>query len=126
MDKQKKIYFEEKIKRADQTQMISIIYEILIFYINDYLNNDSTLSLLYADKCIDELLKSINYDVACSKDILNIYTFCKQRLYIGKKEDIIEIRKIFEKFLQTYKNLEKNNSVSEYVTYNKRGLLNID
>ena len=40
---------------------------------------------MYADRCVDELIKSINFDVTPSKEILSVYTFAKQKINLARK-----------------------------------------
>ena len=132
MDKNIRKKFEDRIKKADSIQMIIIIYEILLYYLDTAKKEDWDNNLSYADKCLDELIKSINFDFCVSTEILSVYSYCKQRLNITRiKKDpemLIEIEQIINKYLTTYKILEeglpKSSQSNGYIIYNKFGQIN--
>ena len=132
MDKNIRKKFENRIKKADSIQMIIIIYEILLYYLDTAKKEDWDNNLSYADKCLDELIKSVNFDFCASTEILSVYSYCKQRLNITRiKKDpemLVEIEQIINKYLTTYKILEeglpKSSQSNGYIIYNKFGQIN--
>lgn len=124
--------FKEKIKQADCVQLVIIVYEILLCYLNESLIRDVDNNLMYADRCVDELIKSINFDSVPSKELLSVYTFAKQKINLARaKEDakiIRELIPLFEKFLETYKKIDKPGKIEdsqdmEYLLYDNKGNL---
>jgi len=129
MIESKKKYFENKIKNANCIQLITITYEILLYYLNESLYKDFDKNLEHADRCIDELLKSVNFNATPSDELLNLYVYSKTNILKSRiekdKSKIKEIIPIFEKLFETYKQLDKANfEDSYYITYDKKGCIN--
>ncbi len=131
MNSIKKQIFENKIKKANSIELVTITYEILLYYLENLSASNLHTYLSYADKCIDVLIESINYEIAPSKEILSIYIYCKKQIIIAtaKNDDssITEIIPIIKKFYKTYKIIEEglpnSASSSQYVLYNNHGNL---
>ena len=130
MDKATKVMFERKIKYSENENLVSIVYEILLCYLRDSLKGDIENNLYRADKCIDALIKSINFDAKPSKELLSIYSFYKTQFMKAKIEKNIDIINdaipAFEKLLSAQKMCEKQmeeKDYSKYVMYDKRGYL---
>lgn len=67
MTQEKKQEFTLKITQANKTQMITILYEMIIDYLDDAMDeisigqkSDGEKSLLKAQNCLDELIRSVN------------------------------------------------------------------
>ncbi|MCR5404858.1 MAG: flagellar protein FliS [Butyrivibrio sp.] len=118
MTLEKKQEFTLKISQANKTQMITIIYEIVIDYlesaikeIEDKREDDAQRSLVCAQKGIDELIHSVNTGYELGKNLLQIYIFSKKELTAaGACSSVRRIRKVLKNFQAlcgAYRELEK-------------------
>jgi flagellar protein FliS len=87
MTVEKKQEFTLKITQANKTQMITIIYEIAICYLEEALKcmaegrrNEAVASLDHAQGCIDELIHSLNLEYELARNLKGIYLFSKKEL----------------------------------------------
>ncbi len=119
MTQEKKQEFTLRITQANKTQMITIIYEIIIDYLNEALDDISIgkkkaaeQSLQHAQSCIDELISSLNLKIDLAKMLHNIYIFSKKELLVSSvnynMHRIWRVKKNFEYLRDAYKELEKN------------------
>jgi flagellar protein FliS len=84
MTLEKKQEFTLKISEANKTQMITIIYEMVMYYLDEAIDNigigkkeDAVKSLMCAQNCIDELIHSLNMDYELAQSLYQIYIFSK-------------------------------------------------
>ena len=90
MTQEKKQEFTLKITQANKTQMITILYEMIIDYLNYALDeisvgqkSDGEKSLLKAQNCLDELIRSVNLYTDLGKMLHKIYIFSKKELIVS-------------------------------------------
>ncbi|MCM1183069.1 MAG: flagellar protein FliS [Roseburia sp.] len=87
MDKDTKQMFTRRITHANGTQLIVILYEMLLVYLEDaqtaYRQGDSEefcRNLQTARGCIGELRESLNFEYEISKNLFSIYCFADRTL----------------------------------------------
>ena len=85
MTLEKKQEFTLKISEANKTQMITIIYEMVMYYLDEAIENigigkkeDAQKSLMRAQNCIDELIHSLNMEYELARNLFQIYIFSKR------------------------------------------------
>lgn len=118
MTQEKKQEYTLRITQANKTQMITIIYEMVMDYLNDTIDAlalgkraDADRSIGYAQNCIDELLRSLDMRYELAKNLHKIYIFSKRELLVaGAKGSIHRVWKVqqnFKKLHSAYLELEK-------------------
>ena len=90
MTPEKKQEYTLRITQANKTQMITILYEMVIDYIREAINalemgqnNAADINLHYAQNVIDELIHSVNRRVELGKTLHKIYIFSKKELIVA-------------------------------------------
>ena len=115
-DAQKK-EFTYRITHANKTQMITILYDMTIKYLEDSINsielgdyNAMSKDLKNGIKCIDELIRSVNLEIPLGRDFMQIYLFCKRNLIhaeVSKDKLLVEeVMSLFMKLEKAYLKLE--------------------
>ncbi len=121
MTLEKKQEFTLKISEANKTQMITIIYEMVIYYLDEAIDNigigrkdDAIKSLMRAQNCIDELIRSLNLDYELAKNLYQIYIFSKKELVVASAtysiHRIWRVLKNFKNLHDAYEELEKEDT----------------
>ena len=121
MTLEKKQEFTLKISEANKTQMITIIYEMVMYYLDEAIDNigigkknDAVRSLTSAQNCIDELINSLNMDYELAKSLFQIYIFSKKELVVASAtfsiNRIWRVLKNFRNLHDAYEELEKEDS----------------
>ena len=85
MTQERKKEYTLRITQANKTQMITILYEMVLDYTKEARDAISigdkemaNLKLSYAQSCIDELIRSVNLDFDLGKMLHQIYIFSKK------------------------------------------------
>jgi flagellar protein FliS len=118
MTQEKKQEFTLKITQANKTQMITILYEIIIDYLDEAIDEfgigkkeDGEASLLKAQNCLDELIRSVNMQTELGKNFRDIYIFSKKELIASGASHnlhrIWRVKKNFVAMYDAYKEFEK-------------------
>ncbi len=118
MTLEKKQEFTLKISQANKTQMITIIYEMVMDYLEEAIDeigigkkDAASRSLLNAQNCIDELIRSLNLDYELARNLHQIYIFSKKELIAaGASYSIHRIWRVLKNFRslhEAYRELEK-------------------
>ncbi len=121
MTLEKKQEFTLKISEANKTQMITIIYEMVIYYLDEAIDNigigkkdDAVRSLANAQNCIDELIHSLNMDYELAQRLFQIYIFSKKELAAAAGtlsiNRIWRVLRNFKNLHEAYSELEKEDS----------------
>lgn len=112
--------YTRKIAMANKTQMITILYEMVLDYINDAedsLENSDEKGFLEglsrAMNCIDELIHSLNVEYELGNNLLALYLFEKKQIIKAmakvSDEELIHVTNTFEKLHEAYLTLEAQN-----------------
>ncbi len=121
MTQEKKQEFTLRISQANKTQMITILYEMIIEYLEEAMDEISIgkaesaeASLLKAQNCIDELIRSVNLQTGLGIMFHEIYIFSKKELIVaGVNHNIHRIwrvKKNFDTLHEAYLEVEKNDN----------------
>lgn len=121
MTLEKKQEFTLKISEANKTQMITIIYEMVMYYLDEAIESigigkkeDALKSLIRAQNCIDELIHSLNMDYELAKNLYQIYIFSKKELTVAGAtfsiNRIWRVLKNFKNLHRAYEELEKEDT----------------
>ena len=118
--------YTRRISEANETQMITILYEMTLDYLadakkalfaKDYDRYD--VELTRAQNCITELIRSLNMNYEIAHTFMQLYIFAKRHLItaaIRRESDYInDIISIFEKMRNCYKELEKLNEAASVI-----------
>ena len=118
MTMEKKQEYTLKITQANKTQMITILYEMVLEYIGDAMDAMSVSdreqvdrNLGYAQNCIDELIRSVNLRIDLGKMLHKIYIFSKKELMLAGVNMSIHrlwrVQQNFKSLHTAYKEIEK-------------------
>ncbi len=126
--KQEKIQaYTRRITMANKTQMITILYEMVLDYIDEAeeaFNSGDTdgfiEGLSRSMNCIDELIHSLNLEYELGKNLLGLYLFEKRQLIkaAGKLslEIIPHVKKTFTNLHDAYVKLEQMDTEKAVMT----------
>ena len=121
MTKEKIRGYTRRITMANKTQMITILYEMVLDYIceaEDSLElhdeNGFSGSLSKAMSCIDELIHSLNVKYELGRNLLALYLFEKKQIIKASarisSEELVHVKRTFEKLHEAYLELETKNN----------------
>lgn len=113
MTTEKKQVFTRRITQANRTQLVVIVYEMLLVYLEDSVrafNEDNKTEFLenihMARECIGQMRTSLNFDYSLSKNLFAIYNFADKELsndyYRYKSDNLDVIQMIFTKLHDAY------------------------
>lgn len=87
MTKEQKQEFTLRISHANKTQLIVILYEMLLVYISDAQkanaedNREKFLEgIRKARKCVNELINSLNFEKELAKILLQLYLYINREM----------------------------------------------
>jgi len=118
MTQEKKQELTLKITQANKTQLITILYEMVIEYLNDAIDEigigkkaDADKSLGYAQNCIDELLRSLDLNYELARNLHTLYIFFKKELMMAgisySSNKIWRVEQNFKLLKDAYRELER-------------------
>ncbi len=124
MTLERKQEFTLKISQANKTQMITIIYEMILDYLDEAIDSigvgkheEARRSLLRAQNCIDELIHSLNLEYELAINLRQIYVFSKKELTVaGATLSINRIWRVLKNFKtlhEAYEELEKEDTSTQ-------------
>lgn len=113
MTTEKKQTFTRRITQANRSQLVVIVYEMLLVYLEDAMNayeedkkEDFRENLRMARECIGQMRTSLNFDYGISRNLFAIYCFADREIakdmYSLKKENLDVIKMIFTKLHDAY------------------------
>lgn len=115
---EKKQEYTLKISQANKTQMITILYEMVMDYLDEAIDEigmsrkeEARRCLLNAQNCIDELIHSLNLKYELARNLRQIYIFSKKELTVASAtlsaHRIWRVKKNFVTLHEAYVELEK-------------------
>ncbi len=121
MTQERKQEFTRRIVQANKTQMITILYEMVIDYLDEALDaigtgdkGQASVLLSYAQSCIDELIRSVNRKYELGRILSDIYVFSKKELTASaisySQHRIWKVEQNFKMLCSAYRELEKNDT----------------
>ncbi len=113
MNTETKQTFTRRITQANRTQLVVIVYEMLLVYLEDALNahrenqkEEFKENLRMARECIGQMRTSLNFEYELSRNLFSIYCFADRELakdiYSFKTENLDVIQTIFTKLHDAY------------------------
>ncbi|MBP9996896.1 MAG: flagellar protein FliS [Lachnospiraceae bacterium] len=82
MTREKKQEYTLRIANANKTELIILLYEICITYLDDALYNENdikerNLALSHVRDCLDEMIQNLDYRYEPAKALKQLYTYMK-------------------------------------------------
>lgn len=113
MTTDKKQNFTRRITQANKTQLVVIVYEMLLVYLEDAIvafkeqnKEEFKENLRMARECIGQMRTSLNFDYELSRNLFALYCFADKELakdiYGYKTENLDVIQMIFTKLHDAY------------------------
>ena len=131
MTRERKQQFTLRISQANSTELVVILYEMLLCYIDECkaaLGAESEGEFKEAVRksrgCLNELMASLNMDYEISKELLQLYIFCIRRLARAevKKDGVIldEIKKVIKPLHKAYREVAVHNTQGPVMNNSQR------
>lgn len=113
MTTEEKQTFTRRITQANRTQLVVIVYEMLLVYLEDaqkaFQMEDKTAfkeNIHMARECIGQMRTSLNFQYELSRNLFSIYCFADRELandmYRYKTDNLDVIQMIFTKLHDAY------------------------
>ncbi|MBR1851836.1 MAG: flagellar protein FliS [Lachnospiraceae bacterium] len=112
--------FTLRISQANSTEMIVILYEMMLCYLDEAMqaqesNDDAALAeaIRKSRGCLNELEQSLHMEYELAGNLMQLYFFCARRLVHAQahKEGALEdIRKVIEPLRDAYAEVAKLNT----------------
>lgn len=143
MTREHKQQFTLRITQANKTELIVILYEIVLGYTEDAevaleAGNITEFreALRKVRSCFGELIASLNLDYELAARLLSLYLYCNRELIKAdarkEKEPLMHIRSVVSKLLEAYRELagqdtsgpvmQNSQTVYAGLTYGKNSL----
>ena len=143
MTRECKQQFTLRITQANKTELIVILYEIVLAYMEDAeealeVGNITEFreALRKMRSCFGELIASLNLDYELAARLLSLYLYCNRELTKAdarkEKEPLMNIRSVISKLLEAYRELagqdtsgpvmQNSQTVYAGLTYGKNSL----
>ena len=121
MTREEKQQFTLRISQANSTQLVVILYEMLLSYLKeaeDMLESGKNLEFHEAVRkargCLNELLQSLNLQYEPAPTLRQLYLFCIRRLAIGEAKEeeapLGEIKRVINPLWDAYARIAVQNS----------------
>ena len=121
MKKEKKQEFTLRITKANKTQMIVILYDMVLEYLKDSLEyfekedfKEYKWNIERAKDCIDELLNSLNFDYELAGILRGLYFFYKRELTTAavhnKKEMVLPVMEMIQELKESYEKISSEDT----------------
>ena len=121
MKKEVKQQFTLRITQANSTELVVILYEMLLCYLEDgesaIKNGEAELlheAARNARGCLNELVNSLNLNYEPAPALQSLYMFCFRRLALaGQRLDpapIVEIKRVIKPLRDAYKKIAGQNN----------------
>lgn len=121
MTKEKKSEYTLRISQANQVQLIVILYEMTITYIEDAIKahelsdkDTMEINLKRAISCIEEMQSNLHYEYELAKKLKQIYLYMKKQLrdaYIsGNITEVDSVLKQLSSLKDAYKSIEREDN----------------
>lgn len=114
MTKECKQQFTLRITQANKTELIVILYEMLLTYVQDARTNlqegdteGFRENIRKADACLMELTESLDLSYEIGRRLLSLYMFCKKELLKAdvrqKEEFVLHVEAVISRLRDAYK-----------------------
>ena len=117
MTKECKQQFTLRITQANSTQLVVILYEMLLQYLSDgeqAAEDRQFLEAVHSARgCINELLNSLHREYSPAGELSRLYLYCIRRLaqceVRGDRSGLEEVRKVIEPLCDAYRQIQDQN-----------------
>ena len=117
MTKELKQEYTLRISQANKTQLITILYEMVLLYIDEAqeaLNADNRAEYKSAINkirgCMNELTASLNFDYELAQNLLQLYLYVNSELVKASshydRENLEHVRKVIDQLHKAYEQIE--------------------
>ena len=117
MTKELKQEYTRRITQANKTQLITILYEMLLIYVEEAMDahekNDRggfREGIRKARGCIDELMASLNFDYELAMNFLQLYLYVNRELVRAEvrnaEEPLENVNKVIKGLHEAYVKLD--------------------
>lgn len=121
MTREQKQEFTLKVSNANPTEMVVILYEMLLCYLQDGRSalegkdeREFREAIRKARRCLGELMNSLNLEYEPAPALLSLCGFCVRRLVVAElrksAEPLCEIESIVKKLRDAYRQIAGQNS----------------
>lgn len=121
MTKEQKQEYTLRITQASKTQLVTILYEMVLLYIDEagqqLDDGDKTAykaSIRKIRGCMDELIASLNFEYELAHNLLQLYLFVSRELVKASshydKENLEHIRRVIDRLRDAYAQIEKQDT----------------
>jgi flagellar protein FliS len=118
MTDEKKQEFTLRVSQANKTQMVVIIYDILLVYLEEAINSEQEqqydkfrIAIKNAGNCVQELMDSLKFEYELAAALLQLYLYFNRELMVAetkkRKESIENIMKIVKELQLAYTEVAK-------------------
>lgn len=118
MTKELKQEYTLRITQANKTQMITILYEMVLLYIDEAeeaLDGDNKVEYKSAIRkirgCMNELVASLNFEYELAHNLMQLYLYVSKELVKASshydRENLEHVRLVIGQLHQAYKELER-------------------
>ena len=143
MKKEKKQEFTLRISKANKTQLVVILYDMVLEYLKDSLESlekedykEFKWNIERAKDCIDELLNSLHLEYEIAGILRGLYFFYKRELstaaITGNKEKVLPVMEMIQELKESYEKvsmedtsapiMENTQTIYAGLTYGKDSL----
>ena len=116
MKKEKKQEFTLRISKANKTQLVVILYDMVLEYLKDSLESferedfkEFKWNIDRAKDCIDELLNSLHLEYEIAGILRGLYFFYKRELssaaIAGNKEKVLPVMEMIQELKESYEKI---------------------
>ena len=121
MKKEKKQEFTLRITRANKTQLVVILYDMVLVYLEDSLEafenedyKEYKWNIERAKDCIDELLNSLHMEYEIAGILRGLYFFYKRELTTAavqnKKELVLPVMQMIQELKESYEQISSQDT----------------
>lgn len=118
MTKEEKSQFTLRIAEANSTQLVVILYDMTLVYLEEGLQAESHEVLMDAIRkmrgCINELICSLHVEYEVAQQMQKLYLFCIRRLAVaGRKKEkapLKEVQHILQQLRDAYAEIAHRNT----------------
>ena len=99
MNNERKQIYTRRISEANRAQLITVVYDMALEYMDDGKNalaeehfDDADFALKHARACLDDLIGALDMQYEMSRGLMELYLFCKRELSMAQgKRDMTRI-----------------------------------
>ena len=118
MTKECKQQFTLRITQANATQLVVILYEMTLQYLEDGERAEDREQLIEAVRrirgCINELMNSLHREYSPAAELSRLYLYCIRRLAVcearGDRKVLEDVRKVIGPLCDAYRQIQDQNT----------------